>query len=440
MADLLPAQIIRIKRDGGTVPPEVLKSFVMSYTRGDIPEYQMSAFLMAIFFRHLDQSELQSLTETIMASGKVLSWDGHTKFRVDKHSTGGVGDKTSLILGPLVAAAGLAVPMMSGRGLGHTGGTLDKLESIPGFRTQLSLREFDQFLRQHDLAFIGQTEEICPADRKLYALRDVTGTVENIGLVCASIMSKKIAEGIHGVVLDVKYGSGAFFKKIEDARRLAEALKALGERFGKKVVAVLSTMEQPLGRFAGNACEVQECIEIMEGKKYLNANGEDLYADTRELSLQLSAWMMLMSGRWKDLAAARTEAEKILSSGKALEKFYEICKIQGGDPSHLKRGSFSRAVLAERSGHLASFDVEALGYLNIQLGAGRSKVDDKIDPSAGLEFHVKVGSPVQKGQVLFTCFASQQEAADLAARQGLACIQINDKKTPPLQLIHSTIS
>ena len=286
---MLPAEIIKKKRNKGELTQEEIEHFILSYTRHQIPDYQMSALLMAIYLNGMTTAETVSLTRTMLHSGIVVDTSQIKGFKVDKHSTGGVGDKTSLILGPIVAAAGVYVPMISGRGLGHTGGTLDKLESIPGFNTQQTLERFVELTEKIGTCFIGQTKEICPADKKIYALRDVTATVESLPLICASIMSKKIAEGIDGLVLDVKFGTGAFMKTADQARSLANALMDIAKSYNKKVVSILSSMDQPLGRFSGNALEVFESVEIMKNKTHISASGKDLYADTRELSLSWPA-------------------------------------------------------------------------------------------------------------------------------------------------------
>src|SRR5215475_7833600 len=316
--------LIRKKRDSGEHSREEINFLVSAYTRGDIPDYQMSAWLMAAWIRGLNRSELAALTEAMLYSGEVFNLSDLPGKKVDKHSTGGVGDKTSLILAPIVAAAGVNVPMISGRGLGHTGGTLDKRESIPGFNTFLSLKEFRHVLGECGMGLIGQTAEIAPADKKIYALRDVTSTVENVGLICASIMSKKLAEGIDALVLDVKTGSGAFMKKEEDSVRLAEVMVETGKRMGKKVVALITDMDQPLGRLAGHSHEVQESVEV------LNGGGPE---DLRELSLELSAWMFFLGERTKGVEEGRRLAENMVATGQALEKFRQGIRLQGGDDS-----------------------------------------------------------------------------------------------------------
>jgi len=314
--------LIRKKRDSGEHSREEIDFLISGYTRGEIPDYQMSAWLMATWIRGLNGAEIAGLTEAMLHSGEVITFPELPGEKVDKHSTGGVGDKTSLILAPIVAAGGLNVPMISGRGLGHTGGTLDKLEAIPGFNTALSLQEFRDVLGKCGMALIGQTAEIAPADKKIYALRDVTSTVENIGLICASIMSKKMAEGIDALVLDVKTGSGAFMQKEEDSVRLAELMVETARRMGKKAVALITDMDQPLGRFAGHSNEVIESIEVLRGRGA---------ADLRELSIELSAWMFHLGERTKSVDEGRALAQKLIASGEALAKFKQGIGLQGGD-------------------------------------------------------------------------------------------------------------
>lgn len=398
----LPAEIIKTKRNGNELSSDDINEFIQGYARGQIPDYQMAALLMAIFFRGMTTEETLSLTKAMLHSGDVVDLSSVAGFKVDKHSTGGVGDKTSLILGPIVAAAGVAVPMISGRGLGHTGGTLDKLEAIPGFNTQKSLPEFVELVRKHKICFIGQTKEICPADKKIYALRDVTATVESLPLICASIMSKKLAEGIDGLVLDVKYGSGAFMKTSVLAEELATKLMSIAQGYGKKVTALLTNMDQPLGRFAGNSLEVEECVAIMKNEKFIGRNGYDLYEDTRELSLQLSAHMLYLSGAAKTPEACYDLAVETLVSGKAMAKFEELCHIHGGDLSKLPRPKYEIPILAEKSGFIHGFNTESIGVAGILIKAGRAQTTDIIVPTAGIEFHGKIGDEVQAGEPVFT--------------------------------------
>ncbi len=398
----LPAEIIKKKRDGLQLTSDEINEFIQGYANGIIPDYQMSALLMSIFFKGMTSEETLSLTKSMLHSGEIVSFKDIPEFKVDKHSTGGVGDKTSLILGPIVAAAGIPVPMISGRGLGHTGGTLDKLEAIPGFNTQKTLTEFINLVTEHKICFIGQTKEICPADKKIYALRDVTATVESLPLICASIMSKKLAEGIDGLVLDVKYGSGAFMKTPEKAEELATNLMSIAKGYGKKVTALITNMDQPLGRFAGNSLEVDECIAIMKNEKFMGPNGYDLYEDTRELSLQLSAHMLLLANKAPSFEACYKLAKDILESGKAYAKFEELCKIHDGNLAAVPKPKYSVKVTSEKDGMVQSFNTESIGVAGILIKAGRAKTADIIAPTAGIEFHHKVGDSVKTGDTLFT--------------------------------------
>ena len=391
--------LIRRKRDSGELAPEEIQQLIAAYTRGDIPDYQMSAWLMAVVLRGMTRPEIAALTEAMLNSGRVLDFSDLAGRKVDKHSTGGVGDKTSLVIAPIVAAGGLKVPMISGRGLGHSGGTLDKLESIPGFNVNLTLTEFRHVLETCGCALIGQTAEIAPADKKIYALRDVTGTVESPALICASIMSKKLAEGIDALVLDVKTGSGAFMKKIEDAENLAGLLVETGKRMGKKVVALLTDMNQPLGRMAGNAMEVFESIEVLSG------GGP---ADLRKLCLELAAWMFYLGERVKSLDDGRKLSSDMIASGQAREKFREIVALQGGDvgvvddPHRLALARQTLAVVSGADGYVTSIQCEQLGVACVILGGGREKKEDKIDPAVGLEFHKRIGDAVARGEPLCT--------------------------------------
>jgi pyrimidine-nucleoside phosphorylase len=391
--------LIRKKRDSGELSREEINFLVSGYTRGEIPDYQMAAWLMAVWIRGMNRSELAALTEVMLYSGEVLNHSEIPGKKVDKHSTGGIGDKTSLILAPIVAAGGLTVPMISGRGLGHTGGTLDKLEAIPGFNVNLSLDEFRRVLRECGMGLIGQTAEIAPADKKIYALRDVTSTVENIGLICASIMSKKLAEGIDALVLDVKTGSGAFMKKEEDAIRLAEVMVDTGKGMGKKVVALITDMDQPLGRMAGHSNEVTESIEVLKGRGPV---------DLRELSLELSAWMFYLGERTKSVEEGRHLAETMIVSGQALEKFRQGIRLQGGDervidePERLPIARLNFHVASSAGGFVTGTNCEQFGIALAMLGGGREKKEDEIDHSVGLEFHKRIGDGVEKGEPLAT--------------------------------------
>jgi pyrimidine-nucleoside phosphorylase len=406
--------LIRRKRDAAELLPEEIRYLIDGYTRGDIPDYQMSAWLMAVFLRGLNGAETAALTEAMLYSGKVLDFSDVPGRKVDKHSTGGVGDKTSLIIAPIVAAAGgVRVPMISGRGLGHTGGTLDKLESIPGFSVNLSLEEFRRALETVGCALIGQTAEIAPADKKMYALRDVTGTVENRSLICASIMSKKLAEGIDALVLDVKVGSGAFLKTEADATLLAELMVETGRRMGKQVVALQTDMDQPLGRMAGNAMEVRESIEVLSG-----AGPRDL----RELCLVLAAWMLFLGQRVKSVEEGKGVAAELIASGRALEKFREIVRQQGGDarviddPKLLPRAAHTLDAVAAADGYIGATQCEQLGVVVVVLGGGREKKEDSIDPAVGLVFHKRNGDAVRRGEPLCTLHYNSDARLEEARR------------------------
>jgi pyrimidine-nucleoside phosphorylase len=397
--------LIRKKRDGGELIAEEIGFLVSGATAEEIPDYQIAAWLMAVVLRGMTRAELAALTSAMLDSGERLDFSGLPAPKVDKHSTGGVGDKTSLVLAPLVAAAGMYVPMISGRGLGHTGGTLDKLEAIPGFQTQLALEDFRRVLDTCGCAMIGQTAEIAPADKKLYALRDVTATVESPYLICASIMSKKLAEGLDALVLDVKTGSGAFMKREEDAAYVAELMVETSRRMGTRAVALLTDMDQPLGRKVGNALEVAECIELLRGE-----GPEDL----RELCLELAAWMLLLGRRagggagGSSLEECRAEARQIISSGRALAVFREMVRLQGGDervvddPRRLPQAAHRAEVRSAANGHIAAMACEQIGVASCLLGGGREKKEDTIDPAVGLVLHKKVGEAVEAGEPLCT--------------------------------------
>ena len=376
-----------------------IEGLVNAYTSGDVPDYQVSAWLMAVVLRGMTRPETAALTDAMLHSGEVLDFSSVPARKVDKHSTGGVGDKTSLVLAPLAAAAGVAVPMISGRGLGHTGGTLDKLEAIPGFNVNLPVKEFRRVLETCGCAMIGQTAEIAPADRKLYALRDVTGTVESPFLICASIMSKKLAEGIDALVLDVKTGSGAFMKGEKDAAFLAELMVETGERMSKQVVALITDMDQPLGNMIGNALEVVEVVEVLRG-----AGPNDL----RELCLELAAWMLHLGGAAKSVGEGRERSVELISSGKALERFRQMVELQGGDvgviddPRRFSQARHSMQVMSARNGFVVSMQCEQIGTACVILGGGRERKEDSVDPAVGIILHKKVGDRVNAGEPLAT--------------------------------------
>ncbi len=406
--------ILRKKRDGRELSRDEITFLIREYSAGRIPDYQMSAFLMAVFFKGMTTPEVSALTEEMRISGEVVDLGFIPGRKVDKHSTGGVGDKTSLVLAPAVAAAGVTVPMMSGRGLGHTGGTLDKLESIPGFNVRLSSGQFKRQLAGAALSFIGQTDNLVPADRKLYALRDVTATVESQPLITASIMSKKLAEGIDGLVLDVKTGSGAFMKRQEEAESLAQAMVALGKACGKRVVALVTDMNQPLGDYAGNALEVIECLEVLKGRGP---------ADLVTLCEELSAHCLILG----DAARTPEEARKIyratISSGKALEKFREVIGLQGGDArviddyAALPAARQSVPLASPAGGFVQSMDTEGIGLALCVLGAGRETVESVIDPAVGVRFHKKVGDAVAAGEPLCTIYFNDEERSREARKR-----------------------
>ena len=437
LAPFRAVDAIRKKRDAQEHTREEIEQLVAGYTRGQIPDYQVAAWLMAVVLKGMTRAETAALTETMLRSGEVLDLSSLPGVKVDKHSTGGVGDKTSLVLAPVAAAGGLLVPMISGRGLGHTGGTLDKLEAIPGFNVNLPLPEFLRVLRECGCAMIGQTAEIAPADKKLYALRDVTATVESPYLICASIMSKKLAEGIDALVLDVKTGSGAFMKKQEDAAFLAELMVETGQRMGKKVVALLTDMDQPLGRKVGNALEVEECIEVLRGE------GPD---DLRRLCLELCGWMFLLGGRAKSKDEGIKLAAEIIASGRGIQKFREMVRLQGGDarvvdePARLPQAEHKTDVLSPREGFVTAIQCEQVGIASMMLGGGRERKEDSIDPAVGLVLRKKVGERVARGEQLCTIHYNS-EARVAAARQMIeASYQISDQPPSSGQpLVHGLI-
>ncbi len=435
----LPVEVIKKTRDKIPLSEAEIQSLIKGYTSGEIPDYQISAWLMAVILKGLSAAETLALTKAMLHSGSTIDLKNLPQKKVDKHSTGGIGDKTSLILGPIVAACGVVVPMMSGRGLGHTGGTLDKLESLPGFNTQLDLETFTELLKQFGVSFIGQTKDICPADKKMYALRDVTGTVESLELISASIMSKKLAEDLDGLVLDVKFGTGAFMKSFDDARRLALSLQGIGKGAGKKVTALLTNMNQPLGAYIGNGLETFECLEILAGKTLLNNNGLDLYTDTRELSLILSAHMILLGEKASDYNSALQMANDVLSTGKAFRLFKEVCKAQGGNIDGLPLAPHAVEVRASQGGYISHFEGEKIGMLGIKLGAGRATVKDEIDPTAGFKIHFKVGEKINSNDVLWTIYGSSRTQIDAIQNDLLKTVTISETQPEPFILVKEVL-
>ncbi|MGB8522629.1 MAG: thymidine phosphorylase [Candidatus Acidiferrales bacterium] len=428
--------LIRKKRDGAELSREEIEFLIEGVTRERIPDYQIAAWLMAVVWRGMSSAELAALTEAMLHSGVVLDWPDLLAAKVDKHSTGGVGDKTSLVIAPVVAAAGLYVPMISGRGLGHTGGTLDKLEAIPGFNVNLGLAEFRRVLESAHCGLIGQTPEIAPADKKLYALRDVTATVESPYLICASIMSKKMAEGIDALVLDVKTGDGAFMKKQSDAEYLAGLMVETGTRMGKKIVALITDMEQPLGRKVGNALEVEECIEILHG-----GGPEDL----RELCDELAAWMFFLGKRTKTVGEGRKLAAEMITSGRARDTFREIIRLQGGDakvvddPARLPRAKHTAQVTARQSGYVTAIRGEQLGVASMMLGGGREKKEDSIDPGVGIVLEKKIGEKVEAGANLCTVHYNLDSRLPRAVELLSRSFEIGAKPPPVSPLVRKII-
>jgi len=430
--------LIRKKRDGAELSRAEIDALVGGYTQGEIPDYQASAWLMAALLKGLTRAETAALTDAMLRSGEVLDFSDLPSYKVDKHSTGGVGDKTSLVLAPLAAAGGLIVPMISGRGLGHTGGTLDKLEAIPGFNVNLPVARFRKVLQTCGCAMIGQTAEIAPADRKLYALRDVTGTVESPFLICASIMSKKLAEGIDGLVLDVKTGSGAFMKKEEDAVYLAELMVETGERMGKKMAALITDMDQPLGRYVGNSLEVVEVLEVLRG-----GGPKDLC----ELCLNLAAWMFYLGDCCATVEEGKQMSRQLIASGAALDKFREMVEQQGGDagvaddPKRLPQAQHTLAVVSPRSGYVTAIQCEQAGTACVILGGGRERKEDSVDPAVGFVLHKKVGDSVSAGEALCTVHYNSEARGARAKTLLQESFQIGD--APPTHrrpLVHRVIT
>ncbi|MDQ7795434.1 MAG: thymidine phosphorylase [Spirochaetia bacterium] len=429
--------ILMKKRAGETLTEAEIRFIIDGYVKGEIPDYQISALLMAIFFRGMTAKETAILTETMLDSGDRMDLSGIPGPFVDKHSTGGVGDKISLPLAPMVAACGVKVPMMSGRALGHTGGTLDKLESIPGYRTGLELSEFRKGLIEDGFAMTGQTARVVPADKKLYALRDVTATVESIPLITASILSKKVAEGADGIVFDVKCGSGAFMKTYNDAKALASSLVATGTAMGKRVVAVLTDMSQPLGYKVGNFLEIEETLDCLEGK------GPQ---DVMELTFRLGAWMLVLGGAAETIEEGRARCEEAISSGAALERFYRNVVRQGGNVGQMleRRGSwrsdFARELKAENDGYIESIDALDIGLAGVYLGVGRNRTEDNVSPTAGFIFEKKRGDLVKKGDRIAIAYGKDEASLDPAMALARKAVSISKEAPQPLSLVIEEIT
>lgn len=429
--------IIEKKRDGGELSTEEINFFIDGYTRGSIPDYQAAAWCMAVFLRGMTARETADLTLAMARSGDMLDLHDIAPIVVDKHSSGGVGDKVSLVVAPLVAASGLHVGKMSGRGLSFSGGTIDKLESIAGFRVSLSEAEFRRQLREHGIVLVGQSAELAPADGKLYALRDVTGTVPSLPLIASSIMSKKIAAGADAIVLDVKCGSGAFMKTPDDARALAQVMVDIGRELNRSVTALIGDMDQPLGHAIGNALEVKEAIETLHGRGP---------ADLTEHCLVVASHMLRLGQKVQSVEAGRQLAERLLSDGSAWAKFVEWITAQGGDPKmieepdRLPRASIVREARADRAGYVQAINALEVGLTSVDLGAGREQKGDPIDYAVGILLHVKVADRVEAGRPLFTIHANDQAKASAAEERLRRAITIGDEAVKPLPLFYGTVS
>jgi pyrimidine-nucleoside phosphorylase len=427
--------LIEKKRDGGELTTEEINFFVQGYTRGEIPDYQVSALAMAIYFRDMTDRERADLTMAMVRSGETIDLSAIEGIKVDKHSTGGVGDTTTLVLAPLVAALDIPVAKMSGRGLGHTGGTIDKLEAVEGFHVEISKEQFVELVNKHKIAVIGQTGDLTPADKKLYALRDVTGTVSSIPLIASSIMSKKIAAGADAIVLDVKTGAGAFMKTVEDAKKLAQAMVRIGNNVGRKTMAVISDMSQPLGRAIGNALEVKEAIDTLRGKGP---------KDLEELCLALGRQMVFLAGKAESLEEAEEMIRGVIQNGKALEKFKEFLANQGGDPSvvdypeKLPQAAYQIEVPAKTDGVVAEMIADEIGTAAMWLGAGRATKESEIDLAVGLVMNKKIGDPVKAGESLVTIHANRENVDDVIEKL-YASIRIDKEAQAPV-LIHDIVT
>ncbi|MBP3191142.1 thymidine phosphorylase [Natronogracilivirga saccharolytica] len=429
--------LIRKKREKEGLAPDEIRFLVQQYSRDVMPDYQMSAFLMACFLNGLNDEEAAALTREMLHSGTVMDLSSVPGVKVDKHSTGGVGDKTSLILAPIVAACGVPVPMISGRGLGHSGGTLDKLESIPGFNVNLDLDRYVEVLKKHGLVLIGQTEEIAPADKRMYALRDVTATVESIPLIAGSIMSKKLAEGIDALVLDVKFGSGAFMKTRDQALELARKLVSIGEEFGKRTIAYLTSMEQPLGQKVGNWFEVHESIECLNG-----GGPEDLLQVTH----QLAGTMIYLGGNAGSVEEGIEKSRESVRNGTAMQKFRDIVTEQDGSTEYLDRpDDYPQArrqfdVNAASDGFITAMDAYAIGMAGVELGAGRKSKEDVVDPQSGIILEKKIGEDVRRGETIARCFTNKEEQTDMVRKMLQDAVSIGSSRVEVPALITDTVT
>ena len=429
---MTPYELISKKRDGLELTDEEIAYIFEGFTKGSLPDYQMSAFLMATFFQGMNDRETMSLTRSMLESGETIDLSEISGIKVDKHSTGGVGDKVSIVLAPIVAAAGVPVPMISGRGLGHTGGTLDKLESIPGFRVDYSVAEYKEKIAKIGVCLIGQTPTLVPADKKMYALRDVTATIQAIPLITGSIMSKKLAEGIDALVLDVKTGKGAFMQSYDKSIELAKKLIAVGDQFGKPTIAYITNMSEPLGNKIGNWLEIEECIDALHG------NGP---ADLMEITHQLSGTMIFLGGKAQSIEEGKIQSKKMIESGKAWDKFIEIVKEQNGDityiqsPEKYKKAKSISEVKADQSGYIQSMDALEIGLTSVTLGAGRQKSDDIIDPEAGIILHKKIGDEIDSGEAIFTIHTNKDEVSEPAKHRLLQAIRTSREPVKNEQLI-----
>lgn len=419
-------EVISRKRDGQELSAEAIIRLIEGFTQGDVPDYQMAAFLMAVYLNGMTPAETAALTEAMLHSGEVLGWPKGPSV-VDKHSTGGIGDKVSLVLAPMLAACGLRIPMISGRGLGPTGGTLDKLEAIPGFRTDLSTKELQQIVEDVGCSITGATAQIAPADKKLYALRDVTATVPSIPLITASIMSKKLAEGLEALVLDVKFGSGAFMKSLQKARELAQSLEQTGQRMGVTTRAILTDMNQPLGRMIGNAVEVIESVNALKGQ------GPD---DLMQVTIALGTELLLSTKTASTPEEAQAQLQATIDSGRAMERFEKMVQAQGGDLTALKSAKTSRDLTVPSGGYVSAIDTEKIGWAVIELGGGRRKLTDDIDHAVGFEMRVRIGEEVSQGQPWIRMLADNADSRVESAVELLGeAISISPTRVNSLPLI-----